>query len=67
MKKDSRFVIVGLGLLGGAYALVAGIMLYIAFDELYPSSLSCGTPHLDLWSTLAGVCTVFLTHLFHHH
>ena len=49
-----------LGLLFGA---VAGIMVYIAVEELIPSSRQYGHDHAGLVATFAGVCLMPLTHL----
>ena len=43
-------------LMGALFALVAGIMLYISFEELIPSSRQYGYNRLALWSLFAGVC-----------
>lgn len=49
-------------LLGGVFALVAGIMVYIALEELVPSSRQYGQDRLALLATLAGVVVMLLTH-----
>jgi len=43
-------------MMGALFALVAGIMLYISFEELIPSSRQYGYNRLALWSLFAGVC-----------
>ncbi|MBR5485647.1 MAG: ZIP family metal transporter [Oscillospiraceae bacterium] len=50
-----------------ANAFVGGIMMYISLYELIPASRSCGMPKLALWSTIAGICLMPITHMFHHH
>ena len=50
--------------LGFAFALVCGIMLYIVFEELIPSSRQYGQNHLALIATFTGICFMPLTHLF---
>ena len=43
-------------LMGVLFAVVAGIMLYISFEELVPSSRQYGYNSVALWSLFAGVC-----------
>ncbi|MGI6151504.1 MAG: zinc transporter ZupT [Christensenellales bacterium] len=43
-------------MLGALFSIVSGIMLYIAFEELLPSSRQYGYDRLALWSLFAGVC-----------
>ena len=43
-------------LMGVLFAIVAGIMLYISFEELVPSSRQYGYNSVALWSLFAGVC-----------
>ncbi len=50
-----------------ANAFVGGIMMYISLYELIPASRACGMPKLALWSTVAGICLMPITHIFHHH
>ena len=50
-------------LLGAIFAAVSGIMLYIALEELIPSSRQYGHDRLALWCTLAGICLMPLTHI----
>jgi len=45
-------------LLGALFSIVAGIMLYIAFEELLPSSRQYGHNRLALWSLFVGVCVM---------
>lgn len=49
--------------LGGIFALVAGIMLYIAIEELIPSSRQYGHDRHALISTFAGICIMPLSHI----
>ena len=51
-------------LLGAIFAIVAGIMIYISIEELIPSSRQYGHDRLAVFSTIAGICTMLLTHLF---
>lgn len=49
-------------MLGVVFALISGIMVYIAIEELLPSSRQYGHDRLALWATLAGVIVMLLTH-----
>jgi len=49
--------------LGGIFAIVAGIMIYIAVEELIPSSRQYGHEKHALIATLLGVCLMPLTHI----
>lgn len=49
--------------LGGIFAVVAGIMIYICIEELIPSSRQYGFDRSALLATLAGVCIMPLTHV----
>ncbi|HIS01250.1 MAG TPA: zinc transporter ZupT [Candidatus Excrementavichristensenella intestinipullorum] len=49
-------------LLGSVFALISGIMVYIAVEELIPTSRQYGHHRLALWATLAGVVVMLLTH-----
>ena len=51
-------------LLGVLFGAVAGIMVYIAVEELIPSSRQYGHDRPALWATLCGICVMPLTHLF---
>lgn len=51
-------------LLGIIFALISGIMIYIAIEELIPSSRQYGHDRLAVFSTIGGICTMLLTHLF---
>lgn len=50
--------------LGIIFGLISGIMLYIAIEELLPSSRDYGYPRLALWATFAGICLMPLTLMF---
>lgn len=49
--------------LGAVFALISGIMVYISIEELIPSSRQYGHERLALFSTLAGICLMPLTHV----
>lgn len=51
-------------LLGLIFAFVMGIMLYICFEELIPSSREYGYNTLSLWSIFLGICIMPITHIF---
>ena len=51
-------------LLGLIFAFVMGIMLYICFEELIPSSREYGHNTLSLWSIFLGICIMPITHIF---
>ncbi|MBR4126698.1 MAG: zinc transporter ZupT [Alphaproteobacteria bacterium] len=51
-------------LLGGVFALVAGIMVYVTVEELIPSSRQYKHDREALWATFAGICLMPLTRLF---
>ncbi len=50
--------------LGIIFGIISGIMLYIAIEELLPSSRDYGYPRLALWSAFAGICLMPLTLMF---
>ena len=50
--------------LGIIFGMISGIMLYIAIEELLPSSRDYGYPRLALWSAFAGICLMPLTLMF---
>ena len=52
-------------LLGIVFSVVAGIMIYIAIEELIPSSRQYGHDRMALISTLTGVCIMPLTQMIH--
>lgn len=51
-------------LLGLTFAFVMGIMLYICFEELIPSSREYGYNTLSLCSIFLGICIMPITHIF---
>lgn len=51
--------------LGGVFALVAGIMIYVTVEELIPSSRQYGHEREALWATFIGICFMPLTRLLH--
>ena len=51
-------------LLGVLFGAVAGIIVYLAVEELIPSSRQYGHDRPALWATLCGFCVMPLTHLF---
>lgn len=51
-------------LLGLIFAFVMGIMLYICFEELIPSSREYGYNTLSLWSIFLGIFIMPITHIF---
>ncbi len=50
--------------MGIIFAMVTGIMLYIAIEELLPSSRQYGHKRLALISTFAGIVIMPLANLF---
>lgn len=50
--------------LGIIFGMISGIMLYIALEELLPSSRDYGYPRLALWSAFIGICLMPLTLMF---
>lgn len=46
------------------FAIVAGIMIYIAFEELIPESRSYGYNFLYIISLILGICIIPLSHIF---
>lgn len=51
-------------MLGIIFSLISGIMLYIAIEELIPSSRDYGYPKIALYATFAGICLMPLTMMF---
>lgn len=51
-------------ILGIIFAVVCGIMLYISFAELIPSSRKYGYTRISLASIFLGICIIPITHLF---
>ena len=49
------------GLMGGLFAGVAGIMVYISLDELLPTSRAYGKGHDSLYGLLAGMIMMALS------
>jgi ZIP family zinc transporter len=49
--------------LGSIFSMVAGIMLYIAIEELIPSSRQYGHDREALIATFTGICLMPLTHI----
>ena len=47
--------------LGAIFAVVAGIMIYISFEELIPTSRQYGYSRLALLSSFAGICIMPLS------
>ena len=58
-----RFFLTDL-ILGIIFGMVAGIMIYIAIDDLIPSSRKYGYDKIALFFTLLGICLMPLTKLF---
>jgi len=50
--------------LGAIFAVVAGIMVYISFEELIPTSRQYGYSRLALFSSFAGICIMPLSGVF---
>ena len=50
-------------LMGAIFAVVSGIMLYIAIEELIPSSRQYGHDRHALIATFTGICIMMLTHI----
>lgn len=46
------------------FALVAGIMLYISFEELIPESRTYGYNKLYIFSLVVGICIIPISHIF---
>lgn len=63
----SRFL--GPALFGVMSGLAAGIMVYLAFDELLPAAHEYGEHHMALYGLVAGMATIWgaLLLLGHHH
>ncbi len=52
---------VGDDLLGVLFAVVAGVMVFIALDELLPAAREYGRPHLAIYGAAAGMATMALS------
>lgn len=46
------------------FAIVAGIMLYISFEELIPESRTYGYDKLYIFSLIVGICIIPISHIF---
>ena len=53
-------------LLGYIYAMVAGIMIYISFDELLPSAHRYGRHHTAIYGLLTGMIVIGASLLLIH-
>lgn len=51
-------------ILAVSFALVSGIMLYIAFEELIPESRVYGYDFIYLLSLVLGICIIPISHIF---
>ncbi len=49
-------------LMGAVFAIISGIMIHIAVEELIPSSRQYGYERMALVATLIGICLMPLTH-----
>lgn len=49
--------------LGIVFSLISGIMLYVAIEEMIPSSRQYGHTRLALFSSFAGICLMPLTNV----
>lgn len=47
-------------LMGGLLAVVAGIMFYVAIDELMPAAKRLGHEHLSIFGTILGIISMFV-------
>ncbi|MEQ8198530.1 MAG: zinc transporter ZupT [Clostridiaceae bacterium] len=46
---------------GAVMSVVAGIMVYISFDELLPSAQEYGEHHIAIWSLIAGMLAMAIS------
>lgn len=53
-------------LLGIVFAIVCGVMIYIAFNELIPNAINLGFQNIYLFSILLGIIVMSLSHIFIH-
>lgn len=53
-------------LMGAIYAAIAGIMLYISFDELLPASRQYGHEHSSVYGVMTGIAVIAVGLLFTH-
>jgi ZIP family zinc transporter len=47
--------------MGAAFAMSAGIMVYISFDELLPAAQVYGNPHLSILGVVSGIVVMALS------
>ena len=47
--------------LGFVFAMVAGIMVYIAFDELLPAAHKYGKHHVAIYGLISGMIAIGLS------
>lgn len=47
--------------MGAAFAMTAGIMVYISFDELLPAARVYGNPHLTITGVVSGIVVMALS------
>jgi ZIP family zinc transporter len=52
--------------LGYVFAIVAGIMIYIAFDELLPAAHRYGKPHTAIYGLLSGIIIIGMSLIILH-
>lgn len=59
----------GPGIFGILFAMVAGIMVFISFDELLPSAEKYGAHHLSIYGLIAGmaIMAISMMLLMHEH
>ena len=53
--------------IGVMFGIVAGILLYIGFEELLPAARRQSHNNRELIALFAGICFMPLTHIFHAH
>ena len=53
-------------LMGAIYSAIAGIMLYISFDELLPASRQYGHEHSSVFGVMIGIAVIAVGLLFTH-
>lgn len=49
--------------LSACMAIVAGILVFISFDEMWPAARSCGSRNLTIGALLVGICFIPLTEM----
>jgi ZIP family zinc transporter len=47
--------------LGGVFAAVAGIMVFISFDELLPAAREYGEHHISIYGLIAGMAIMAIS------